>query len=133
MNLDKNQLDLFFAFVARHKRFLKLRETSFTASQLEHGVKVSEKAIKAVQATCKSLSLSAAECLEKPSKRAAAVREIRKKASKLSPKQASFILEHFEAFQTAASLLQAPVNIKAAKKPAEFADRYYQPTQHHYR
>lgn len=133
MALDKNQLDLFFAFVARHKRFLKLRETSFNAKQLEFGVTVSEKAVKAMQLTCKGMGLTPVECMEKPAKKSKAIRELRKKVPRLSPKQAAFIFEHIEAFQLAVSLHQQPVAQKSAKKNAEYGDRYYQPVQHNYR
>lgn len=133
MNLDKNQLDLFFAFTARHKRFLKLRETSFNATQLDFGVKISEKAVKAMQLTCKSLGSTPAECMDKPAKKAKAIRELRKKVPRLSPKQAAFIFEHIEAFQIAVSLHLQPIAQKNVKKNAEYGDRYYQPVQHNYR
>ncbi len=133
MSLDKNQVDLFFAFTARHKRFLKLRETSFNAKQLEFGVSLCEKAVKAVQAICKSTGLTAVDCFAKPAKKSKAVSEIRKKVPRLSPKQAAYILEFFESFQTAVSLAQAPVNQKAAKQNSEYGDKYYQPVEHKYR
>ena len=133
MTLDKNQLDLFFAFTARHKRFLKLRETSFNAKQIDFGVKISEKAVKAVQATCKSLSCSFQECFDKPATRGKLLREMKKKATRLIPKQAAFILENFDSFQTAVQIHFQPAGPKAAKKPAEFGDRFYQPVEHNYR
>lgn len=135
ISLDKNQMDLFFAFTGRHKRFLKLRETSFTAKQIEYGIDLSEKAVKAVQAFCKAAGMSPVDCIAKPAKKAAAAREIRKKATKLTPKQATYVLDNFEGFQLAVSLAQAPVSLslKNVKKPAEYGDKYYQPTQHKYR
>lgn len=133
MALDKNQVDLFFAFVARHKRFLKLRETSFNAKQLEFGVSLCEKAVKAVQTVCKSTGLSAADCFAKPAKKSKAISEMRKKVPRLSPKQAAYILEHFESFQIAVSLAQAPASQKASKQNSEYGDKYYQPVQHKYR
>ena len=133
MTLDKNQLDLFFNFTARHKRFLKLRETSFTAKQIEYGISVAEKGVKAVQAMCKASGLLVGQFLEKPSSKANAVKEMRKKSPKLSPKQAAFILDNFEAFQLAVAQSLTPIAIKTAKKAAEFGDKYYQPVEHRYR
>ncbi len=131
--LDKNQVDLFFNFTARHKRFLKLRETSFTAKQIEYGTDVAEKAVKAAQGICKATGLVALECFDKPAKKTSAVKEMRKKSPKLTPKQAMFILDNFEAFQFAVAQSQSPVALKIAKKAAEFGDKYYQPTEHKYR
>ncbi|MFH0713422.1 MAG: hypothetical protein V1722_03090 [Candidatus Micrarchaeota archaeon] len=133
MGLNKSQLELYFAFTGRHKRFLKLRETSFNIKQLEDGVSITEKAVKAVQAACKNFELPIAECLAKPAKRSALIREMRKKAPRITPKEAAFILEHFESFQLAVSTAQAPVSVKISKKPSEYGDKYYQPTQHKYR
>ncbi len=132
--LDKNQLDLFLAFVARQKRFLKVRETSFDASQLEEGVKICEKAVKAFHSTCKSLGLGPGEFLSKPAPRAKATRSLRRKVPRLSPRQAKFIVDNLEAFQTAVALNNEPASgAKAAKKASDYVDRYYQPVQHNYR
>ncbi len=133
MSLNNYQVDLFFNFTGRHKRFLKLRETSFTVKQIEYGVGIAEKAVKAMQAVCKSTGLTVVEILEKPAKKTHAIKEMRKKSPKLTPKQALFILENFEAFQNAVSASQVPVMAKNAKKAAEFGDKYYQPAEHKYR
>ncbi len=133
MSLDKNQVDLFLAFTARHKRFLKLRETSFNAKQLDFGTKLCEKAVRAVHLICKSTGLSASECITKPAKKTKAVSEMRKKVPRLSPKQAAVILENFESFQLAVSAAQQPVHQKAAKQNSEYGDKYYQPVEHKYR
>ncbi|MFH1247089.1 MAG: hypothetical protein V1644_01790 [Candidatus Micrarchaeota archaeon] len=133
MSLDKNQLDLFFAFTARHKRFLKLRETSFNANQLDFGVKVCEKVVKAMQLVCKSTGLSPSECLSKPAKKSKAVRELCKKVPRLTPKQASFLMEHIESFQIAVALVQQPAGPKNSKQASEYGDKYYQPVEHKYR
>ncbi len=133
MKLDKFQLDLFLAFTARHKRFLKLRETSFNVKQIEDGVKISEKCVKAVQAVCKSLNLNILTCVSQQSSKAKAARALRKKVSRLSPKQANFILDNFEAFQIAVTLNSEPLVSKSSKRASEYGDKYYQPVQHKYR
>ncbi|MBI4406789.1 hypothetical protein HY571_02650 [Candidatus Micrarchaeota archaeon] len=111
-----------------------MRETSFDAAQLQDGVKTCEKAVKAFHSTCKSLGLGPSECLAKSAPRARATRALRRKVPRLSPRQAKFLVDNLEAFQTAVALNAEPVGgAKAAKKASEYVDRYYQPVQHNYR
>jgi len=135
MGLNKVELELFLAFVAKHRRFLKLRETSYNANQLEDGIDVTEKAVKAVALTCKSLNVKTSDCVESPSTRSKLIKILRKKVSRLSPKQAELIIDYFESFTSALSQAQEPkaFHAKTPKKNSEYGDKYYQPVEHKYR
>ena len=133
MSLSKYEFELFLNFAAKHSRFLKLRETSFNSKQILDGVKLCEKAVKSIVSICKSTGLPFSECLGNPSKKAKIIRELRKKVSRLTPYQATFIVDHFASFQSAVSLSKEPVTHKSAKQASEYGDKYYQPVQHKYR
>lgn len=133
--MKPDQFELFCNFTIRHGRFLKKSETSFTQKELDLGIKLAEKAVKAVQAGCKKMTPEEfRECAASPSKSKKIVAIIRSKVSSITPKQAALIVSNFDKFASAVNNFNAQgTPVAKAKKESAFGDRFYAPKEHKYR
>ena len=133
--MKPDHFELFCNFTARHGRFLKKSETSFTPKELDLGVKLAEKCVKAIVVVCKKMTPEEMkEAIHDSAKSKKIASEAKKKIGKVNPKQLLFIVNHFEKFQSAVSHANAAGTPAAkVKRDAEFGDRYYAPKEHKYR
>lgn len=133
--MKPDQFELFCNFTVRHGRFLKKSETSFTQKELDLGIKLAEKAVKAVQSGCKKMTVEEfRECVASPSKSKKIVAMIKSKVKGINPKQAKVIVDHFEKFASAVNSFNSQgTPVAKAKRESAFGDRFYSPKEHKYR
>lgn len=129
--LVKDDFDLLLAFIVREKRFLKLRETSFSEKQLKEGKKYIKDALAAAKrAYPRKTELE--DALKSPTKRARVAGAVAKKCKRfLSRKQAKLIVENFVVFSSIfnkTTMLKRIVELDPTKE-----DRFYAPRKHEYR
>lgn len=131
------QFELFCNFIVRHGRFLKKSETSFTLKELDSGIKLAIKAVRAVQSACRKMPPDEFRgCIGSSVKSKKIARVIRSKVKQITQKQAQVIVENFEKFLSAMNALQSQsqgAQSVKTKKESTFGDRFYSPKEHKYR
>jgi hypothetical protein len=129
--LLKDDFDLLLAFIVKEKRFLKIRETSFSEKQLKEGKNYIKDALAAAKrAYPKKLELE--DALMSPTKRQRVASAVAKKCKRfLSRKQAKTIVENFVVFSSIFNK-QTPLKRIVELDPTK-EDRFYAPHKHEYR
>lgn len=129
--LLKEDFDLLLAFIVREKRFLKIRETSFSEKQLKEG----KNYIKDALAAAKKVYPKKAEfdeALISQNKRQKLAGAVARKCKRfLSRKQAKTIVENFVVFSNIFNK-QTPLKRIVELDPTK-EDRFYAPHKHEYR